>query len=397
MVINWPFNKSYCMSKTIVAVDTRDLKKGKTGTHTYLDSFSTEFKKINRQEDAEIKYYFITYYLPVYTGKNSIGKIVEHLLFTLWKQFFIPIYCILYQVDILFCTDYFLPIMPLPTKKVAVFHDTFFFEQPNHYNRFWLKTFHLFAVKAAKNAAQIIVPTKFVEQKVSTFIPEVTNKITVIYEGPKYFDTILNQPSPKDFSNSKINQIEKWLQGQKYILHVGTLDYRKNLLRLIKAYQLIPNKHTIKLILVGSSPAYKTSNGTQELEAYINEQQIQNQVLLLGSVGDNLLGHLYQNAFLYVFPSLNEGFGLPLLEAMQYQIPIAAANNTALPEVAEKAAIYFDPTSVEEIAQKMALLIEDEAIRNELKSQASERLQCFNWEKSAAQLNKLFETMVAQR
>jgi glycosyltransferase involved in cell wall biosynthesis len=386
------------MSKTIkVAVDTRDLKKGKTGTHTYLDSFCTEFKKINLQEDAKVQYFFITYYLPVYNGKNNIGKIVEHLLFTLWKQFFIPIYCILYQVDILFCTDYFLPIMPLRTKKVVVFHDTFFFEQPNHYNLFWLKTFHLFAVKAAKNAAQIIVPTKFVAHKVATFIPEVINKITVVYEGPKYFDSILNQPSHNHLSNSKINQIEKWLQGQKYILHVGTLDYRKNLLRLIKAYQLIQNKHTIKLILVGSSPAYKTSNGTQELETYINEQLIQNQVLLLGRVEVNLLGHLYQNAFQYVFPSLNEGFGLPLLEAMQYQLPIAAANNTALPEVAEKAAIYFDPTNVEEIAQKMALLIEDEAIRTELKRQASERLLCFNWEKSAAQLNKLFESIVAQR
>lgn len=396
MGINRYFNKSYFMSKIIkVAVDTRDLKKGKTGTHTYLNSICIEFKNINALGVGNIKYSFINYYLPVYIGKNNVGKILEHILFTFWKQVILPIYCIFYKVDILFCTDYFLPILPITTKKFAVFHDTFFFDQPRHYNHLWLKTFKLFAVRAAKKSTQIIVPSKFVKFKVASYIPDLINKITVVYEGPKLFTSMSSQIINNDLINSKFNEIEKMLQGQKYILHVGTLDYRKNLLNLVKAYELLEKNSSIKLILAGASPAYKNSNGTNELEQYINKQKLHNQVLLLGRVEDNILGHLYQNAFMYVFPSLNEGFGLPLVEAMQYSLPIAAANNTALPEVAGKAAIYFDPTSIKDIAQKMALIIDNDVIRNELKHECAERVNLFNWKISAAQLNKLFESTVA--
>jgi glycosyltransferase involved in cell wall biosynthesis len=91
-----------------------------------------------------------------------------------------------------------------------------------------------------------------------------------------------------------------------------------------------------------------------------------------------------------VFPSINEGFGLPMVEAMKYSLPIAASNNTALPEVGGNAAIYFDPTNTEDIANKIGLLIADEHVRQRLKEAAGERMHLFDWQKSSDQLIQYF-------
>ena len=375
------------MSKRIrVAIDTRDLKKGKTGTYYYLQSLCEAFKK----QEGEVEYHYIQYWLPVYKGSNKIGKVIEHLSFTLWKQLVLPIYCIIYSIDVLFCTDYFLPLVPIPAKKVVVFHDTFFYEQPGYYNSWWLKTFHWIAVSAAKKAEQVIVPTEYVKEKLGNFLPTIKDRILVVYEGAKGI-VIQNDTAWE-------NKIITLLNGSEYLLHVGTLDHRKNLIRLVAAYEILLKKKLalsgnqlgIKLIIAGDSPHYFSSNGKIELTQTIKNKGLEKYILLTGTVSETQLSYLYQNARVYVFPSLNEGFGLPLVEAMQYQIPIAAANNTALPEVGGGAALYFDPTNEEEMAEQIHTLLQNEAIRINLQSEAKKRIVLFNWNLAAATLKKIF-------
>ena len=108
------------MSKNCkVAIDLRDLKKGKTGTLTYLKSLCIVFDELNQKNGVE--YLYIHYPFRVFDGTNKLGKLLEHVLFTLWKQVVLPIYCLVKGVDVLFCTDYFLPLLPIPAK----FHYTF--------------------------------------------------------------------------------------------------------------------------------------------------------------------------------------------------------------------------------------------------------------------------------
>ncbi len=383
-------------ARTTVAIDTRDLKKGDTGTYTYLKELCNEFKK----QEGEVAYVFVNYWLPVYKGKNIVGKITEHILFTIWKQLILPIYCIVYKPDVLFCTDYFLPLVKLSTKKVVVFHDTFFYEQPEHYNSLWLKTFHWFAVKAAHKASQIIVPTHYVKNRLAFYMPLVKEKITVVYEGPKSF----NKKQDKAWEE----KISGWLNGSNYILHVGTLDHRKNLVRLVEAYDILlkntktensksfneqenpTSLATIKLIIAGDSPTYAGSNGKVDLIVAINKLGLQKEVLLTGRITDAQLSYLYQQANAYVFPSLNEGFGLPLVEAMQYQVPTAAANNTALTEVGADAAIYFDPKDTKQMAVQIEILLNDQTIRTQLKKAAQDRMKIFNWKHASETISGVF-------
>lgn len=374
---------------TKVAIDTRDLKKGKTGTYFYLQGLCNAFQK----QTGEVQFYYIQYRLPVYQGNNKLGKLVEHFMFTIWKQIVLPLYCLVFRIDVLFCTDYFLPLIPMPTKKVVVFHDTFFYEAPEHYNYWWLKTFHYLAVTAAKKAAQIIVPTQYVQTKLIHYLPAVNGRVTVIYEGPK--------PLVQHRDAQWETEIEQWLGGSNYILHVGTLDHRKNLQNLVAAFEIliqqaaplinsVLNNPTIKLIIAGDSPKYFSSNGKGALMETIQQKGLKKCILLTGRISETQLSYLYQNAYVYAFPSLNEGFGLPMLEAMQYQIPIAAANNSALPEVGAGAALYFDPNNVQAIASQINILIQDQEVRAQLKAAAKQRVALFNWDYAASQLKQIF-------
>ena len=336
-----------------IAIDTRDLKKGKTGTYTYLKALCDEFAS-----NPEVA--FIYYPFSVYTGSSYLGKLCEHFLFFFWKQVYLPFYCLINRVDALLCTDYFLPIIPIPARKFVVFHDAFFFEQPTHYNRIWLGLFHFLAVPAAKRAEAVIAPTEYVKNRLRHYIPGIKT-IEVISEGAK--------PMPATIGESRF--------GKPYILHVGTLDHRKNLPRLVEAFALLNWDGLI--VLAGDSPAYAGSNGRAEVERIILEKDLQDRVLLLGRVSEEELANLYAHAHAYVFPSLNEGFGLPLVEAMQQGIPCAAANNTAMPEVGGEAVLYFEPLKVEAIRDTLQILVMDEACRSYLKQAALERVKSFQW------------------
>ena len=346
-----------------IAIDTRDLQKSKTGTFTYLKALCDEFSS-----NPEVL--FITYPLAVYTGSSYLGKALEHLLFFLWKQCYLPFYCLINGVDALLCTDYFLPLLPLPAKKFVVFHDAFFFEQPAHYNGFWLRLFHYLAVPAAKNAEAVIVPTEYVKNRLLHFIPAL-KRVDVITEGPKSL--------PEATGESRFDK--------PYLLHIGTLDHRKNLLRLVQAFESLDWDGL--LVLAGESPAYSGSNGRAALEQKIDDLGVQDRVLLVGRVSDQELANLYRHAHAYVFPSLNEGFGLPLVEAMQQGLPCAAANNTALPEVGGDAVLYFDPYEVSAISHTLTILITDEACRAKLRIAGLERAKAFQWAAVASQFLRL--------
>ena len=172
-------------------------------------------------------------------------------------------------------------------------------------------------------------------------------------------------------------------------MHVGTLDHRKNLPRLVQAFSHLTWDGL--LVLAGDSPAYAGSNGRSMLEKEIRTLGLEERVLLLGRVTEVDLAQLYAHAHAYMFPSLNEGFGLPLVEAMQQGVPCAAANNTAMPEVGADAALYFDPLKVEAILETMKTLVLDEKTRIRLKQKGLSRVKAFQWSAVAHSLLELMQ------
>jgi glycosyltransferase involved in cell wall biosynthesis len=367
-----------------VAIDIRDLKLATTGSLTYLEAVVHEFKK--GRPGFEF-FFFDTNYAP-YISSNPFLKIREHIRFFIWKQITLPFKAYQHQCDIVFCTDYFVPIFRFKFATIPVFHDAFFKEYPAHYNRLWLGIFHIFGLWGAKRAKAIVVPTHYAAERVATCYQLPSHKIKVVYEAPKI---TLDQIALLNELDPSLPKVEG-----KYILHVGTFDKRKNIPFLINAFKvLVEQGHTdLKLVLVGSSNKKMNSDATLEIQALAKDPVLKDIIILTGYLDRGNLLSMYKNAFMYVFPSINEGFGLPILEAFKFELPLLIANNTCMPEVAGDAAIGFDPFDLEDLVCQLNRLIEDEHLRSELIQKGKKRLQDFNWEKSCDQLLDIFKQAV---
>ena len=367
-----------------VAIDIRDLKLATTGSLTYLEAVVHEFKK--GRPGFEFLF-FDTNYAP-YLGNNPLLKIREHIRFFIWKQITLPWKAYQHQCDIVFCTDYFVPICKFKFVTIPVFHDAFFKEYPAHYNRLWLVLFNFLGLWGAKRAGKIIVPTHYAAERVATCYQLPFDKIEVVYEAPKitlYQLELLNEVDPS----------LPMVKG-KYILHVGTFDKRKNIPFLIKAFKELVHLgfDDIKLVLVGSSNKKMNSDATNEILEIAKSPELKDKIILTGYLDKGNLLTMYQNAFIYVFPSVNEGFGLPILEAFKFQLPLLIANNTCMPEVAGDAAIGFDPYNVKDLVDQLKRIIEDDSLRMDMIQKGNARLQEFNWEKSCDQLLDIFKQAI---
>jgi glycosyltransferase involved in cell wall biosynthesis len=197
------------------------------------------------------------------------------------------------------------------------------------------------------------------------------------------------------FSNSHAHKQELLSQfglPEQYLLSVGRLDPHKNIVRLIKAYALarIEGLH-LPLVLVGGKHLREYS---QEVEKTIIESGVEGHVVYAPYIPDEDLPAVYSCATALIFPSLHEGFGLPLVEAMACGVPIATSNTTSLPEVAGDAALLFDPLDVEDMARTIVAVTRHNDIRDMLIARGRTRIQLFTWEKAIEQVRALYHKLI---
>lgn len=373
-----------------VVVDIRDLQIATTGTKTFLEEICKELERGH----SGLQFYFLSPKGKPYCGSNKILKIKEHLLFFIWKQIQLPYKTYRLKANIVFCSDYFVPYFHFGFTTIAVFHDAFFKEYPSHYNRLWLQVFNTIGLGAAKRAAFIVTPTQYTLETIHQQYQLDKNKIRVIYEAGKQI--ALPNEATTIFEKEWFTKVKK----KEYLLHVGTYDKRKNIPKLIEAFaQLVQQKEYLhlKLVLVGQSALKVNSNHTQAINQCIQKYQLGNKVIQTGFIAGNELAIFYLNALLYVFPSINEGFGLPVLEAFKYELPVLIANNTCLPEVAGEAAVSFDPFDVNDMVIKMKQVIDSPALQKELIASGLERLNFFSWGKTTALLLEVFKEAVKEK
>lgn len=368
------------MSKPlIIGIDIRDLRLAETGTKTYLEELCKAFRSM---EDEYIRFHFLDVIIPVYSGKSRPGKYIEHFRYQLWKQLILPLKAWYKRCDLVFCTDNFVPLLQLGYQTVPVFHDAFFFENPEHYGKLWLKLYHLTAIPAAKRSAFVVTPTIYAQQQIHRYTGIPLQQLKVVYEGPKTMNPQLENDILDEFN----------IQSG-YILHVGSMFKRKNIPALIYAFKQLKTEtdYKGKLVLAGPYSASKNSNDFNLIQEAITLNQLQHDIILTGYLSDSELASIYSNALMYVFPSTNEGFGIPILEAFKYKIPVLVANNTCLPEVGGDAVLQFDPFDTVDICAKMKMVLENETLRNQLILKGQLRLQFFSWQKTAEKLIELFK------
>ncbi|MFM6970153.1 MAG: glycosyltransferase family 4 protein, partial [Sediminibacterium sp.] len=342
----------------------------------------------NNRSDLQFDYVFLDTRLPIYTGTNKMGKLWEQLNYIIWKQITLPIKAWQKGCSLVFCTDYFVPYMHLGFTTVPVFHDAFIWEYPSHYNRYWLGIFKTFGVSAAKKSSAIVTVTNYAKQQIVKYSGIDAAKIIPIHIGPK---SSIAEPQ----LNTATNNYEHLL-NKKYILHVGTIEKRKNLSTLITAFELLlqNNPQEIYLVIVGQKSNKPTLQDDAIFEMVAASSQLKEHVVFTGYLSDNQTATLYKHAALYVFPSINEGFGIPILEAFAHKVPVLVSNNSCLPEVADNAAITFDPTNPTALSKLIEQTLNDSALIQSLQQRGEERLTHFSWMKTLDALEAVFERSI---
>ncbi|MCB0063325.1 MAG: glycosyltransferase family 4 protein [Caldilineaceae bacterium] len=242
-------------------------------------------------------------------------------------------------------------------------------------------------------ATHVITPSTFTAVDLQQRYGTPPHKISVIYEAPSAIGE-QSTTRPDRVTPDMVAQI-KARHGlpQRYALYVGTLQPRKNLHRLLNAYAKLVHTQEIDWHLVLAGAAGQQSAA---LHALAHALGVAERVHCLGYVSDAALAALYCGAHLFTFPSLFEGFGLPVLEAQSYGVPVMSANNSSLPEIAGDAALLVDPTDVDAIADAMLQLSKDEALRQQLIERGYANTRRFSWEKAARETLAVFEKVLGR-
>ena len=371
----------------IIGIDVRYLRIAKTGTKTYLEELSREFKKMDSES---LHFLFFDTRLTLYTGERKVFKWMEHFRYQLWKQLILPLKAFFKNCDIVFCADDCVPLIHLGYKTIPVFHDAFCFETPENYGKLWLWLYTKTAVPAAKRSPFIIVPTEWSKKQVNHFTQIADEKLVVIYEAPKTLNN--NEGS----NNAELLLKSFSLSTKNYILHVGSIFKRKNIPALIDAFGHLKGLgYTgLKLVLAGPTPANQFDNDFRMIADAIENAGLRDNVVLTGYLQDDELSLLYKNALMYVFPSINEGFGIPILEAFKHDLPVLVANNTCLPEVGGNAVLQFNPFDTADITLKIKTVLDGADLQKDMINKGRERLKDFSWQKTAIQLVEIFKKAV---
>jgi len=372
-----------------IGVDIRDLKKAKTGIKTYLEELCREFREM---DSDELRFHFLDTSIPIYTGELKLLKWAEHFRYQVWKQIVLPLKAWFKKCDIVFCVDNCVPYIHLGYKTIPSIHDAFCFESPEDYGKLWLWLYKNTAIPGARRSPFVITATSYGKKQIARFMRIPADKLIVVPDGPKRVNY-----HPDDVQVQILQSFS--LTPSKYILHVGSMFKRKNIPVLIYAFNKIKKigYPELKLVLAGSLMTNNLSdNGHELILQAIESNGLQSEVIITGYLTDQELGQLYQNALLYVFPSLNEGFGLPVLEAFEHNLPVLVSNNTCLPEVGGDAVLQFDPFDVDTVFTAIKTVLDNPELRKEMISKGQKRLKDFSWQSTAAQIVEVFKKAVDQ-
>lgn len=282
----------------------------------------------------------------------------------LWEQIVLPFEAARYRLDVLFNPGFTSPIFS-PCRQVTVFHDLQHKRYPEYFRWFDLPFWRLLLWASANRSHLLIAVSEATRSDLLRFyrIPE--ERVTVVHHGVEPAFSRLDRSQTED-----------------YLLCVSTLHPHKNLPRLIRAYGR--KARDFRLILAGLRGFHAES-----IEREIVEMGLQDSVQITGWVPREELYSLYSRARAFVYPSMFEGFGMPVLEAMAAGIPVACSGIRPLREVAGDAALFFDPLDEDAIAATIERVMDDGQLRDRLTQAGRERARPFTWQRSAQQTLKI--------
>lgn len=390
-----------------IIIDARMYGLENAGIGRYLVNLINQIEKIDQKDKYIIllrKKYFENLKFP----KNFQKILADYPHYSFQEQIFLPLQLVKLKPDLVHFPHFNVPLF-WSGKYVVTIHDLIKHESRGIETTtrspftYWFKhlLYLLIVNHAVKKACRIITPSYFWKKELVKRYNLKENKIRVTYEGVD--ENLLGSKS-----NIKPTTILAKYNIQKpFVIYTGSLYPHKNVERLVMAVKKLndlfrasarnkvleqskrflnhDNKKLMLVIVCARNIFYE-----RFLEK-IKKLQAQDFVNLVGFVPDEDLSVIYKQAEVLVFPSFWEGFGLPGLEAMGVGLPVIAANASCLPEIYGEAALYFDPLNVEEMTEKILMVIRDKKLREDLVKKGFEQVKKYSWQKMARETIKVYQ------
>ncbi|WP_199269779.1 glycosyltransferase family 4 protein [Mucilaginibacter lacusdianchii] len=290
------------------------------------------------------------------------------------------------ECDVFWSPHYNVPLFKIKAKKrLVTIHDVYhlaFSKQLSLAQRLYAK---IVINAATKLSNAIVTVSEFSKSEIIKYTNVSQNKIRVIYNGVHSLTA----------GNVDISTLyNKYRIPEKYILFVGNVKPHKNLKALLAAYLKLNDffKSSFKIVIVGKKEGFIT--GDPKLFEWIESQdELVNKLVFTGYVANEDMDSIYQQASVFVFPSLYEGFGLPPLEAMANKCPVIVSNGNCLPEVCGDAALYFAPENDGEISDTITTVLGNNAVRQQLIEKGEKHIKHFTWERSVHMHKQVFDIL----
>lgn len=361
--------------KKRIGFDLSILNRTDTGTTVYARKL---FQSLQELEQEELE--FIPLYAPKkLASKNPFIRPINFLLELSWLFLLLPVRARALHLDLIHLPANTISPVLRKIPQVCTIHDAHFMINPEGRDPVWRFYARRIFRYSAKHAGRIICGSNSARKEAIELLGADPDNIEVVYHG-----LVLRESAQADREQAA---------GLKpFILSVGATLPNKNFEALVKAYAKLYREGRTgghRLILAGP-PA----RGHQSLLETIASEQMEDHVSILGLVSDSLLAALYENASIFAFPSLCEGFGFPPLEAMHYGIPVAASTAPSIPEILGDAPVYFNPRDISEMAENIGMIISDHRLRDKLKQAGLARVKMFSWKESARKTMSIYRCLL---
>lgn len=372
-----------------IAIDITSLPTQLVGVGSYAKNLITSLTKF----DTENQYFIFVKreHSNVFTINQSNLSIIyqknilrNKILRVLWEQFILPLYIKRLKIDLLHSIHYTIPLFA-GCKVVVTFHDMTFFLYPKKHIFIKRIFFKLFIYISSWRANRLIAVSNNTKKDIIKFMHINNGKIDVVYE------IIDSKYHPIKNKSAILKVKKKYKIFNKFILYVGTLEPRKNIVNLIQAYYKLISKNNVthQLVIVGKKGWHYQE--IFKIVTKLNLNKGRERIVFTGYVSEEELPFLYNAADVFVYPSLYEGFGIPPLEAMACGVPVISSNLSSIPEVIGEAGILINPYNIQDIYQTLYKLLNDDKLKKELKSKGLKRAQEFSSEKLANETIKVYK------
>jgi len=336
------------LKKITVLVDLYYLKAAVAGIGSYIREFEAS---CNDHGSNDFKYVF-THDINKLVGNsiflNSNNKIIRWIFqfrYLIYKQIQLPLKILFSNADYVICPDYIAPYFTFKAKRITVLHDSLFWDHKKNYSFLWHKYFISLINLGINNKTQIITTSNYSKKNLIKILGS-NKSINSVYQSFNFHKT--------SSSNYK--------SPENYLLHIGSFEKRKDLITLVKAFKLVDDPN-LKLVLAGAQIINGNSEVLDEIKTFIVQNKLESKVILAGYISNEEASVLYKNARIYVFPSLDEGFGIPILEALSFSVPVICSDIDVFKEVGGDCVEYFKAGDSVSLSKKIISVLASDKLR----------------------------------